>query len=65
MNVCVINKRLDSVSGRSKLSDELAEEILKAIRDIRFGSVEVIVHDGRVTEIRQTRRRRVPASAES
>ena len=32
------------------------QEILQAIRGIRFGVVEVVVHDSRVAEIRQTRR---------
>ena len=34
-------------------------EILQAIRGIRFGVVEIVVHDSRVTEIRQTRRVRL------
>jgi hypothetical protein len=40
------------------LTPEVIEEILKAIRDLKFGVVEVVVHDSRVTEIRQTRRQR-------
>jgi hypothetical protein len=35
------------------------QEILQAIRGIRFGVVEVVVHNSRVTEIRQTRRVRL------
>jgi hypothetical protein len=38
------------------------EEILQAIRGIRFGVVEIVVHESRVTEIRQTRRVRLTAS---
>jgi hypothetical protein len=35
-----------------QLSDEvLIQELIKAIQSIRFGSVEVTVHDGRVTQI--------------
>jgi hypothetical protein len=37
------------------------EEILQAIRGIRFGVVEIVVHESRVTEIRQTRRLRLPS----
>jgi hypothetical protein len=37
-------------------------EILQAIRGIRFGVVEVVVHESRVTEIRQTRRVRLTDS---
>jgi len=42
----------------SLLSPEIVEEILKAVSNLRFGLVEIVVHDGRVTEIRQTRRQR-------
>ena len=38
-------------------------EILAAIRGIRFGIVEIVVHDSRVTEIRQTKRVRFEASS--
>jgi hypothetical protein len=34
------------------------DEILKALGALKFGVVEIVVHDGRVTEIRQTRRQR-------
>jgi hypothetical protein len=30
---------------------EIALEILRAVRDIHYGSVEVIVHDGRIVQI--------------
>ena len=40
------------------------EEILQAIRGVRFGVVEIVVHNSRVTEIRQTRRLRL-ASGET
>lgn len=30
---------------------ELAREILKAIRDIRYGSVEILIHDSKVVQI--------------
>lgn len=39
-----------------------AEEILQAVQGIRFGLVEVVVHDSRVTEIRQMRRIRIGVS---
>ncbi len=32
-------------------SDEVLHEILKAIQTLRFGSIEITVHDGRVTQI--------------
>ncbi len=40
----------------------IEEEVLQAIRELKFGAVEVVVHQGRVTEIRQTRRRRLAES---
>lgn len=33
-------------------------EILQAIQGIRFGAVEIVIHDSRVKEIRQTHRLR-------
>jgi hypothetical protein len=38
------------------------QEILQAIRGIRFGLVEIVVHESRVTEIRQTRRVKLRAN---
>lgn len=35
-----------------------AEEILAAVKELRFGVVEVHVHESNVTEIRQIRRTR-------
>jgi len=35
------------------------QEVLKALRDLQFGVVEVVVHDRRITEIRQTRKTRL------
>ncbi len=34
-------------------------EILRAVREVRFGTVEVVVHEGRVMEIRQTKKVRL------
>lgn len=34
------------------------QEILRAVHDLAFGSVEVVIHDNRVTEIKQVRRTR-------
>jgi hypothetical protein len=34
-------------------------EILQAVREVRFGTVEIVVHDGRVMEIRQTKKVRI------
>ena len=37
------------------------EEVLRALRDVRFGTVQLTIHDGRVVEIQKTERIR-PAS---
>lgn len=51
-----MNSQTNAVSKETR---EIPEgQILKAIREIRFGNVEIIVHESRVTEIRQTRRLR-------
>lgn len=31
--------------------DRVEEEILRAIRAVRFGSVEIVIHDSRVVQI--------------
>ena len=46
-------------SNSSNHSGWPEREILEAIRGIRFGVLEVIVHYSRVTEIRQTHRMRM------
>jgi hypothetical protein len=38
---------------------ELAEAVTAAARGLRFGSVEVVVHDARVVQIIRTEKRRV------
>lgn len=40
-------------------------ELLVAIRALKFGSVEVVVHDGEVAEIRQTKRIRLHGKAKA
>jgi hypothetical protein len=39
--------------------DLVRAEIFKAIREVRFGVVEVVLHHGKVTEIRKTSRLRL------
>jgi hypothetical protein len=46
------------------MADEgLARQILAALDGIRFGSVEIVVHDGRIVQIE--RREKVRLAAES
>ncbi len=39
--------------------DQLAESILEALRGLRFGSVEIVVHEARVVQIVRTEKVRV------
>ena len=49
-------------SPSSKQTQAVPErEILQAIREVRFGTVEIVVHEGRVMEIRQTKKVRIPS----
>ena len=36
----------------------IAEEILQSIKDIQFGSVEIIIHDYKVVQIERKEKRR-------
>ncbi len=40
-----------SVHQSNRISDEVIREVLHAIEQLRYGSVEITVHDNRVTQI--------------
>jgi len=40
-----------SQESTRRASNEVVEEILRSIDLLRFGSIEITVHDGRVTQI--------------
>lgn len=42
-------KKFDSEADR-----KVAEEIMKAIREIRYGSVQIAIHDSKVVQIDKT-----------
>lgn len=46
----------------SVTAPEVALEILGAIQDIRFGSVEVVLHDGKVVQIERKEKFRLPGA---
>jgi hypothetical protein len=52
--------------GASELqSERLTDKILRALSGIRYGSVEIIVHEGRVVQIERTEKLRLdPASSD-
>ena len=46
--------RLDRLDGL----DEIDAEVIRAIRNIRYGSVEITIHDSRVVQIERKEKRR-------
>jgi hypothetical protein len=59
------NDAASSLSGESLSGEEreLIGEVVRALRSIRFGSVGLTIHEGRLVEIQKTEkiRRRIPA----
>ena len=39
-------------------TEQISQRILRALRGIRYGSIEIIVHDGRVVQIERTEKLR-------
>ena len=37
--------------ARQNLPDEVLSALARLIREVRFGSIEIVVHEGRVTQI--------------
>jgi hypothetical protein len=46
-------------------SDELLQTILRAIRNLRFGTLEIVVHDSRVVRIERHERIRLDVDSET
>jgi hypothetical protein len=44
-------KRIEDGQAGRRLSPEIEQEILRAIARIDYGSIEVVVHDGKVVQI--------------
>jgi hypothetical protein len=40
-------------------TDETLQKILAALRGLRFGSVEIVIHDGRIVQIERRERMRL------
>ncbi len=53
-----------SLQQVSTASPEVAREILRAIEGLRYGSLEIVVHDGRVTQIEKREKVRFPQDSE-
>ena len=41
------------------VADDVVRQILDALKGIRFGSVEIVIHEGRVVQIERTERSRL------
>ena len=44
-------------------SKEIANKILLAIKDLRFGSVEVVIHDSKVVQIERKEKIRIDTNS--
>ncbi len=45
-------------------SADLEQQILQAIKNVRYGSVEIIIHDSQVVQIERKEKIRVPHARE-
>ena len=58
-----MNQSIHQPTSSAKANPErgaIDDAILSAVHEIAFGVIEIVVHDRRVMEIRQTRRTRIP-----
>ena len=46
-------------------TDELLQTILRAIRNLRFGTLEIVVHDSKVVRIERRERIRLDVDSET
>lgn len=53
---------LDDLEKLSEEERNLLQEVLRALRELRYGSVVLTVHDGRLVEVQKTQRIRLPVS---
>lgn len=54
-----IDNELTNGAARAAIEPRVVDEILKALAGLRFGSLEITVHDGRVTQIECKRKIRI------
>ncbi len=53
------------VPGLDEVERRLAERIVQALRGLRYGSVEIVVHDGRVVQFERRERVRFDRADEA
>jgi hypothetical protein len=46
-------------AGEASDVPELAEAVTEAARGLRYGSIEVVIHDARIVQIIRTEKRRI------
>jgi hypothetical protein len=46
-------------NGEAEVLNALAEQVLRTVAGIRFGSVELVIHEGRVVQIERRERLRL------
>ncbi|WP_075968173.1 YezD family protein [Immundisolibacter cernigliae] len=55
---------MTSPSPTESLSQEVLRRLSDALRGLRYGAVEITVHDGRVVQIERTEKLRLSSSGE-
>lgn len=53
----------DSDANRSSDDARIQQEILRAVRDVKFGSVEFVIHDSRVVQVERREKIRFQTNA--
>ena len=48
-------------NNQGQLAPEIAEQIVSALQGIRFGSVEIVIHDGKIVQIERKEKIRFDA----
>ncbi len=54
--ICEIKKQ-----GKGQLATENIEQIVSIIQGIRFGSIEIVIHDGKVVQVERREKLRFDA----
>ncbi len=49
-----------SAISTAKVSDKILQELVNALEQLRYGSLEITVHEGRVTQIEKREKVRLP-----
>ncbi|ANE55442.1 MULTISPECIES: YezD family protein [Methylomonas] len=55
--------QFETEPAKSAQQQELVEQIVSILQGLRFGSVEIVVHDGRIVQIEKHEKFRVKTAA--